>query len=94
MKYKIQINREDKTCTLLKIEEEFDSKGIVKLPACFFVGNEKYTITKLGNNLFENTKITGVVFPSSITEIGDSAFRFCSNLKKVNITNLEKWCKI
>lgn len=78
MKYKIQINKESKTCTLLKIEEEFIGNGIIKLPTCFFVGNKKYIITKLGNNLFENTKITGVVFPNSITEIGDECFKNCN----------------
>ena len=38
------------------------------------------TLTKIGGNAFGNTKITSLVFPASLTYIGDSAFQICFSL--------------
>lgn len=35
-----------------------------------------------------------VTIPTSLTVIGDDAFRFCDGLKKVNITDVGAWCNI
>ena len=40
------------------------------------------------------SNLTSVMIPSSVTSIGNSAFSFCSGLKKVNITDIAAWCNI
>ncbi len=41
-----------------------------------------------------NSKITEVAIPNSVTAIGHDAFYNCSNLTRVNITDLAAWCNI
>ena len=41
-----------------------------------------------------NDNITSISIPSSVTEIGDEAFKYCTNLKKVYITDIKAWCAI
>lgn len=41
-----------------------------------------------------NKKLQSITIPSSITEVGNYAFQDCSNLWKVNITDIAKWCEI
>lgn len=43
---------------------------------------------------FMNLDISCVTIPSSIKVIGNSAFLNCTNIKKVNIQDLEAWCNI
>ena len=43
---------------------------------------------------YQDTSITSVTLPASVTSIGSSAFSGCSNLKKVYITDLTAWCNI
>ena len=46
-------------------------------------------------NAFENnTTITSIEIPSSITSIGDCAFLDCEGLTAVHISDLSAWCKI
>lgn len=40
------------------------------------------------------TKLTSISIPSSVTSIGDRAFNGCTNLKRVNITDLAAWCNV
>ena len=45
------------------------------------------TITKIGDNAFRFSKIKSIELPPSLTEIGYSAFYFCSKLTEVNVPN-------
>lgn len=48
------------------------------------------TVIQLGNEAFKGaTNITGATIPSSIKEIGYSAFENCTNLSKVNLGSIE-----
>lgn len=38
--------------------------------------------------------LTSITIPESITTIRDNAFWLCTGLTRVNITNIEAWCKI
>ncbi|MCI8562879.1 MAG: leucine-rich repeat protein, partial [Lachnospiraceae bacterium] len=44
-----------------------------------------YTVTKVAQDAFKDTKITGVNLPKSITEIGNYAFRDCLSLETVTM---------
>ena len=52
------------------------------------------SVTSIGNEAFYRcTSLTSVTIPSSVTRI-DDAFFGCSSLKRVDITDLTKWCNI
>ena len=49
----------------------------------------------IGENAFEeNTTITKVTIPNSVTSIGDNAFYGCTGLTAVYIDNLAAWCNM
>ena len=64
--------------------------GDVTLPADY--NGENYAI---GADVFKNnTSLTSVVIPNSVTSIVDGAFSVCSGLKEVHISDLSAWCGI
>lgn len=52
-------------------------------------------VTSIGKRAFVNCSgLTSITIPSSITSIGEYAFAGCKGLKRVDITDLAKWCEI
>lgn len=52
-------------------------------------------VTKIKAIAFANFDgFESVTIPTSLTVIGDDAFRLCTGLKKVNITDVGAWCNI
>lgn len=52
-------------------------------------------ITRIGKYAFANFQgLTGITIPSTVTAIGDSAFRDCKALNKLNITDIKAWCEV
>ncbi len=51
-------------------------------------------ITSIDANAFENSGLTSISIPESITSIGSSAFYGCSDLEKVIVPNIAAWCNI
>lgn len=47
-------------------------------------------ITKIGNRAFQQTNITSIAIPDSVTVIGKQAFNRCTSLKEVNISKNSK----
>ena len=47
-------------------------------------------ITKIGNRAFEQTAITSITIPDSVTAIGEQAFNGCTSLTEVNISKNSK----
>lgn len=43
-----------------------------------------FTVETIGNTAFQNSTITSVTIPASVTEIGSNAFAGCTNLTSVN----------
>lgn len=43
------------------------------------------TITKIGDNAFKSSKLNSIKLPSSLTEIGKSAFYYCSKLTEIDV---------
>ena len=42
-------------------------------------------VTVIGENAFNNTNIWSIKLPDSVTSIGNSAFRYCENIKRVTL---------
>ena len=52
-------------------------------------------ITTIPQNAFaENTALTTITIPATVTAIGKGAFTGCSNLAVVNVSDLAAWCAI
>src|SRR5271155_615387 len=45
------------------------------------------TVTTIGDGAFEETALTSVTIPNTVTSIGDYAFYLCTNLTSVTIPN-------
>ena len=57
------------------------------------VKGKDYPVTAIGRGAFAESELTSVSIPSTITRIKEEAFYHC-NVEKVNITDLEAWCRI
>lgn len=69
--------------------------GALVLPETVVIRGESYKVTEIGRRSFmNNTALTSVTFPASITKVGYDAFWECSNLSKVEAANLQSWCNI
>ena len=67
------------TVTLNKVDDKLD--GPFQMPEMVQYNGQNYTITAIGNNAFENqSSMTGVSIPSTVTSIGEKAFAGCSGL--------------
>ena len=52
--------------------------GAVTIPASVNYSGKTYPVTRIGPSAFADcNKLTSVVIPNSVTEIGGSAFRIC-----------------
>lgn len=69
--------------------------GELVLPETVVIRGETYKVTEIGRRSFmNNSAMTSVTFPASITKVGYDAFWECSNLSKVEAANLQSWCNI
>lgn len=71
--------------------------GVKDIPDYFLSGCTKLEtleigngITKIGNRAFQQTNITSIAIPDSVTVIGEQAFNRCTSLKEVNISKNSK----
>lgn len=71
--------------------------GVKDIPDYFLSGCTKLEtleigngITKIGNRAFEQTAITSITIPDSVTAIGKQAFNGCTSLTEVNISKNSK----
>ena len=52
-------------------------------------------VTSIGYQSFYGcTGLTSINIPSSITSIAEKAFQSAINIARVDITDLDKWCRI
>ena len=49
------------------------------------LSGEELTVTAIGNDAFSNASFVGITLPESLTEIGETAFRNCKNLRSVTL---------
>ncbi len=66
----------------LMITEYNGSSTDVEIPESYY----NYTVTAIGSFVFNDTDITSVTMPDTITEIGDYAFASCKSLKSVKLS--------
>ena len=55
------------------------------VPATVTLSGEELTVTAIGNDAFANASFVGITLPESLTEIGETAFRNCKNLRSVTL---------
>lgn len=53
-----------------------------------------YTVTTIAERGFNNVNIHSLTIPPTITLIKSTAFKWCNNLKTINISDLSSWCRI
>ena len=69
--------------------------GDVIIPATVTYQDMTYPVTIIDSYAFYYCEgLTSITIPASITEIRGSAFLGCTGLTRVNITDVEAWCKI
>lgn len=76
----------------IKIPATYNEKPVKEIAASAFKSctattidlSEATNLTTIGESAFENSNITSLTIPSSITSIGDDAFASCRKLTKVN----------
>ena len=86
----------DKLITELVIPD-----GVTSIGDYAFVNSSLTTIsiadgvTSIGDYAFyNNDSLTSVSIPRSLKEVGARAFEYCSNIEKINITDLAAWSEI
>ena len=88
--YKIA-SEEQKTAMVISAESSLSN---VVIPSQVTYNGETYTVNSIAQSAFEeNTTITGVEIPNSVTYVSDRAFFGCTNLKTVKLPDgLNKLC--
>ena len=70
--------------TITGIDSNYTLSGSLSIPKWI----DGVTVEGIGSNAFKNqTGLTSVTIPSTVTEIGSAAFQNCSNLQTVDITS-------
>ena len=62
-----------------------NSTGVITIPETVTYEDVTYTVTAIGEMSFSTTNIEGVTIPSTITNIGEGAFYYCTSLTSVTI---------
>ena len=86
--YKITSNS-DMTVILSKAESSAQN---VEIPKYVIINGEKYAVTEIGSEVFDNmyppyNGLKSIIIPNSVTTIGYAAFRSCEKLTSLTIPN-------
>ncbi len=78
------------TATVTGHQSGSSASGTLAIPSTVSYNGHSYTVTKIGNSAFWNyTGLTGTVtLPSTVTTIEYGAFRGCTGLTGVNLSNV------
>ena len=68
------------------IIDDKDAGGKFEIPESVIYHDKTFTVTEIAEGAFENNKnLTDVIIPSSISGIGDKAFKGCTNLESITV---------
>lgn len=76
------LNEDGKTVSVYSI---FDNGTATKIPSSIKVNGKSYKVTSIGAYANEGTKLKSITIPSTVTTIGEKAFKGAKNLKTINI---------
>ena len=76
----------DKTAEVTNVKKGSYS-GNVNIPEKVTSEGVDYIVTSIGSEAFENSNITSVTIPGTVTTIGSYAFYDCENIKSLSIGN-------
>ena len=84
--YQITTEEGDEENPTVAIVDDVNVSGSFAIPETVDYNGTAYTVTVIAPNTFENnTDLTDITIPSTITAIGESAFAGCSNLKSITV---------
>ena len=76
------LNEDGKTVSVYSI---FDNGTATKIPSSIKVNGKSYKVTSIGYWAYMGTKLKSITIPSTVTTIGEEAFKDAKNLKTINI---------
>lgn len=93
--YRFELNEKAQIANAYVIRPKTGSyAGDVVIPQ-FVQHGSTFKVRGIDNNAFAlMADLTSVSIPATVDTMGLNAFRNCSNLKRVNITNLDSWMNI
>lgn len=90
LKLCFDIDRSDDSAILTAAAIDSPSRikpGTVEIPDAVNHNGKIYDVTAIGNRAFANNdKLTGVILPDNLAELGDGVFENCNNLERVEFT--------
>lgn len=81
-----RLNNADHTATVASYDDSAPG-GVIDIPDTVTSGGQTYTVTAIGHVAFQNSAVTSVTIPDSVTAIPDAAFANCSQLTNISIPN-------
>ena len=87
VKISFVVKESDSTGTpTVAVSDDKDASGSVSIPESVTHNGVEYKVTEIGEGVFQNnTNLTEVKIPASITSIGANAFAGCKNLQAITI---------
>lgn len=76
------LNEDGKTVSVYSI---YMNETATKIPSSIKVNGKSYKVTSIGEYANEGTKLKSITIPSTVTTIGEKAFKGAKNLKTINI---------
>lgn len=78
----------DLECSVVANDSSY--RGDITIPETVSFNGKTLTVKSIGDEVFyQNEALTSVTIPATVTTIGDSAFYRCTNLKYMDLTNVE-----
>ena len=78
----------DLECSVVANDSSY--RGDITIPETVSFNGRTLTVKSIGDEAFyQDTALTSVTIPATVTTIGDDAFSGCTNLKYMDLTNIE-----